>query len=40
MLAYAGMKVADFLRLYPLRAPNVMWFLGAGAFSGGGRPHS
>jgi hypothetical protein len=38
MLAYAGMKVADFLRLYPLRAPNVMWFLGAGASAAAGVP--
>jgi len=38
MLAYVGMKVADFLRLYPLRAPNVMWFLGAGASAAAGVP--
>jgi hypothetical protein len=38
MLAYAGMKVADFLRLYPLRAPNVMWFLGVGASAAAGVP--
>lgn len=32
------MKVADFLRLYPLRAPNIMWFLGAGASAAAGVP--
>src|ERR1700730_12689384 len=32
------MKVADFLRLYPLRAPNIMWFLGAGASASAGVP--
>lgn len=32
------MKLADFLRLYPLRAPNIMWFLGAGASAAAGVP--
>lgn len=28
------MKLAEFLRIYPVRAKNVMWFLGAGASAG------
>jgi hypothetical protein len=32
------MKIADFLRLYPLRAPNIMWLLGAGASAAAGVP--
>jgi hypothetical protein len=32
------MKLADFLRLYPLRSPNIMWFLGAGASAAAGVP--
>ncbi len=28
------MKVAEFLRVYPVRAKNLMWFLGAGASAG------
>jgi hypothetical protein len=38
MLARASMRLADFLRLYPLRAPNIMWFLGAGASAAAGVP--
>jgi len=30
------MEMADFLRLYPMRAPNLMWFLGAGASAAAG----
>lgn len=26
-----GVELAEFLRLFPMRAPNIMWFLGAGA---------
>ncbi len=29
---------AEFLRLYPIRAPHLMWFLGAGASAGAGIP--
>jgi NAD-dependent SIR2 family protein deacetylase len=32
------MKFAEFLRIYPLRAPNVMWLLGAGASAASGVP--
>lgn len=32
------MDRAEFLRLYRLRAPNMMWFLGAGASAGAGVP--
>ena len=32
------MNVADFIRLYPFRAPNIMWFLGAGASAAAGVP--
>jgi NAD-dependent SIR2 family protein deacetylase len=32
------MQVADFLRVFPLRAPNIMLFLGAGASSAAGIP--
>ena len=28
----------EFLRVYPLRAANLMWFLGAGASAAGGIP--
>ena len=28
----------EFLRLYPIRAPHLMWFLGAGASAGAGIP--
>ena len=28
------MKLAEFLRIYPVRARNLMWFLGAGASAG------
>src|SRR2546421_683678 len=30
------MNVAEFLRLFPLRAPNLIWFLGAGASASSG----
>ena len=30
------MKKSDFLRIFPLRAPNIMWFLGAGASASAG----
>ncbi len=32
------MTLAEFLRIYPLRAPNVMWLLGAGASAASGVP--
>jgi hypothetical protein len=32
------MNVADFIRLYQLRAPNIMWLLGAGASAASGVP--
>lgn len=32
------MEVSDFLRIYPLRAPQIMWFLGAGASAAAGVP--
>ena len=32
------MKVEDFLRIYPLRSPNIMWFMGAGASASAGVP--
>lgn len=32
------MNLPDFLRLFPLRAPNIMWFLGAGASAAAGVP--
>ncbi len=32
------MDVATFLRALPLRAPRIMWFLGAGASAGAGVP--
>jgi NAD-dependent SIR2 family protein deacetylase len=32
------MNAADFLRLYPLRAPHLHWFLGAGASAAAGIP--
>lgn len=32
------MNVADFIRLYQLRAPNIMWLLGAGASASAGVP--
>lgn len=32
------MDLGEFLRLFPLRAPNVTWFLGAGASAGAGVP--
>lgn len=32
------MDVAEFLRLHSVRAPNLMWFLGAGASSAAGVP--
>ena len=32
------MTLAEFLRLYPLRAPHLMWFLGAGASASAGVP--
>ncbi len=32
------MSIDEFLRLYPLRAKNVMWFLGAGASASAGIP--
>ena len=32
------MNSADFLRLYEIRSPNVMWFLGAGASAAAGIP--
>src|SRR2546423_1609493 len=28
------MKLSEFLRIYPIRAKNLMWFLGADASSG------
>ena len=30
------MNVSEFLRLYPMRAPNIMWLLGAGASAAAG----
>ncbi len=30
--------ISEFLRLYPMRAPNIMWFLGAGASAAAGIP--
>ena len=33
-----AMDVGDFLRLYPVRAPHIMWFLGAGASAAAGMP--
>ena len=30
------MDTADFLRLYPIRSPNIQWFFGAGAFAAAG----
>lgn len=30
------MNIAEFLRAFPLRAPSIMWFLGAGASSASG----
>ena len=32
------MILSEFLRLYPMRAPNIMWFLGAGASASAGIP--
>jgi len=32
------MEVAEFLRLYQVRAPQIMWFLGAGASAAAGVP--
>ncbi len=32
------MRIADFLRLHTVRAPNIMWFLGAGASAAAGVP--
>ena len=32
------MTASEFLRLYPLRAPNLMWLLGAGASASSGIP--
>lgn len=32
------MTLAEFLRLYPMRAPQLMWFLGAGASASAGVP--
>jgi NAD-dependent SIR2 family protein deacetylase len=32
------MTIEEFLRIYPLRAANLMWFLGAGASASGGVP--
>ena len=32
------MTIEEFLRIYPLRAANLMWFLGAGASASGGIP--
>lgn len=32
------LSLAEFLRLYPARAPQLMWFLGAGASAGAGIP--
>jgi len=32
------MNIADFVRLFHLRAPNLMWFLGAGASAAAGIP--
>lgn len=32
------LSLGEFLRLYPLRAPQLMWFLGAGASAGAGIP--
>ena len=32
------MDASEFLRLFPLRAPNLMWFLGAGASAAAGIP--
>jgi hypothetical protein len=31
---HLAMKLAEFLRIYPVRAKNLMWFLGAGASAG------
>ena len=30
------MDLPEFLRAYPLRSPNIMWFLGAGASASSG----
>ena len=32
------MKIEDFLRFYPLRSQNIMWFVGAGASAAAGIP--
>jgi NAD-dependent SIR2 family protein deacetylase len=32
------MNISEFLRLYPMRAPQIMWFLGAGASAAAGIP--
>jgi NAD-dependent SIR2 family protein deacetylase len=32
------MNLSDFLRLYEIRSPNIMWFLGAGASAAAGIP--
>ena len=32
------LPLGEFLRLYPARAPQLMWFLGAGASAGAGIP--
>ena len=32
------MDIPEFLRLYQLRAPQIMWFLGAGASAAAGVP--
>ncbi len=32
------MKLDEFLRIFPMRAPNIMWFLGAGASAAAGIP--
>lgn len=36
--AVPQLSLAEFLRLYPMRAPHLMWFLGAGASAGAGIP--
>lgn len=38
MDATVHMTVGEFLRLYPVRSPNFMWFLGAGASAAAGIP--
>jgi hypothetical protein len=34
--ATKAMNVSEFLRLYPMRSPNLMWLLGAGASAAAG----